>query len=406
MNEKRIFRSNITQKSNEATYVMSSSFRLNDNHSLEYLVTNYDSRKVIIFYNKEDNPRNVSFITPYLDNLKESLNSHGIKTIIIHMFDDVINLFEGDIILDKEYLKEKTRLEEFVLEKEIPHIIFEDNISVPVEIVSDKEEYSARTIRPKIHKHLRNFIDPINLFPLTKGELDGLDVLKYFLSNTLFHYDMRNHPESNYTSGLSVYLKYGLISPVRILYSLDSVSSSNKDSFIEELIIRRELSYNFVHFNKGYNDFHRITYDWAYQTMNIHQFDYKEYLYTIDDYVNYKTHDIYFNTAMREMVILGRMHGYMRMYWCKKIIEWSRTFEEAYNTAIYLNNYYFLDGNTPNGYTGVAWCFGKHDRAWTERPIFGKLRYMNSNGLKRKFDINLYVERVEKEVKEYETSKT
>ena len=94
------------------------------------------------------------------------------------------------------------------------------------------------------------------------------------------------------------------------------------------------------------------------------------------------------------------------MYWCKKIIEWSKSYKEAYETAIKLNNFYFLDGNTPNGYAGVAWCFGKHDRAWTERTIFGKLRYMNSNGLRRKFDIDLYVKRIEKDVKEYEASKT
>ena len=206
-----------------------------------------------------------------------------------------------------------------------------------------------------------------------------------------------------YNSNVSVYLKYGLISPIRILLFLEQYHSHNKESFIEELIVRRELSYNFVHFNKNYDNFHYITYDWAYQTMNIHALDKKEYLYTIEDYIHFNTHDPYFNAAMREMVLLGRMHGYMRMYWCKKIIEWSPNFEEAYRIAIYLNNYYFKDGNTPNGYTGVAWCFGKHDRAWTERPIFGKLRYMNSNGLKRKFDIDLYMEKVEKDVKEYET---
>jgi deoxyribodipyrimidine photo-lyase len=103
---------------------------------------------------------------------------------------------------------------------------------------------------------------------------------------------------------------------------------------------------------------------------------------------------------MKEMVYLGKMHSYMRMYWCKKIIEWSKTYEEAFKTAIELNNYYFTDGLTPNGYCGVAWCFGKHDRAWTERDIFGKLRYMNANGLKRKFAIDDYVEKMNKIEKE------
>jgi deoxyribodipyrimidine photo-lyase len=118
------------------------------------------------------------------------------------------------------------------------------------------------------------------------------------------------------------------------------------------------------------------------------------------DYVQFKTHDPYFNAAMKEMVYFKTMSSYMRMYWCKKIIEWSKTYKEAYEIAITLNNLYFLDGNTPNGYAGVAWCFGKHDRAWTERPIFGKLRYMNANGLKRKFDIETYVKQIEARVED------
>ena len=179
---------------------------------------------------------------------------------------------------------------------------------------------------------------------------------------------------------------------------LDDVVTDNKSSFIEELIVRRELSYNFVYYNKKYFDFNYMTYGWAYQTMINHELDYREHIYTIDDYINFNTHDPYFNAAMKEMVYLGKMHGYMRMYWCKKIIEWSPNYKYAYETAITLNNRYFLDGNTPNGYTGVAWCFGKHDRAWTERQIFGKIRYMNANGLKRKFDIDQYIKNVEKEV--------
>jgi deoxyribodipyrimidine photo-lyase len=129
--------------------------------------------------------------------------------------------------------------------------------------------------------------------------------------------------------------------------------------------------------------------------MKAHASDERTYLYTIDDYLHYKTHDPYFNAAMKEMVETGFMHNYMRMYWAKKIIEWSKTHQEAYETTLYLNNKYFIDGRDPNSYTGVAWCFGKHDRAWTERPIFGKLRYMNDKGLERKFDMQGYINKVE-----------
>ena len=128
-----------------------------------------------------------------------------------------------------------------------------------------------------------------------------------------------------------------------------------------------------------------MTDGWAYQTMAMHRDDEREYIYTLEELIKCNTHDPYWNDAMREMVETGYMHNYMRMYWCKKILEWSPSYQEAYEHAIYLNNRYFIDGRDPNGYTGVAWCFGKHDHGWKERPIFGKLRYMNANGLKRKF---------------------
>ena len=135
--------------------------------------------------------------------------------------------------------------------------------------------------------------------------------------------------------------------------------------------------------------------DWAKKTLSRHSADRREYSYRFDEFESARTHDPYWNAAQREMVLTGKMHGYMRMYWGKKILEWSETPEEAYRTALSLNNRYELDGRDPNGYAGVAWCFGKHDRAWQERPVFGKIRYMNAAGLKRKFDANRYVTRIE-----------
>jgi deoxyribodipyrimidine photo-lyase len=110
---------------------------------------------------------------------------------------------------------------------------------------------------------------------------------------------------------------------------------------------------------------------------------------------NAKTYDPYWNAAQKELLIRGKMHGYMRMYWGKKIIEWSASPERAYAMALMLNNKYSLDGRDPNGFAGIAWCFGKHDRAWSERHVFGKIRYMNSRGLERKFDMERYIARVE-----------
>jgi deoxyribodipyrimidine photo-lyase len=168
------------------------------------------------------------------------------------------------------------------------------------------------------------------------------------------------------------------------------------DDFIEELVVRRELAINFIYYNKKYDEFDSMTYDWAYKTMEEHVEDKREYIYSLEDLENYNTHDKYWNASMKEMVHTGFMHTYMRMYWCKKILEWSPDYKTAYENSLYLNNKYFIDGRDPNSFTGIAWCFGKHDRAWKERPIFGKLRYMNANGLERKFDMQGYIDRIEK----------
>jgi len=126
------------------------------------------------------------------------------------------------------------------------------------------------------------------------------------------------------------------------------------------------------------------------KTLKKHEKDKRKYVYSLDELENAVTHDPYWNAAQKQMKKEGKMHGYMRMYWGKKILEWSKKPEKAFGIALYLNNRYELDGRDPNGYTGVAWCFGKHDRPWVERPIFGNVRYMNANGLKRKFDIEKY----------------
>jgi deoxyribodipyrimidine photo-lyase len=136
-----------------------------------------------------------------------------------------------------------------------------------------------------------------------------------------------------------------------------------------------------------------MTEPWAYRTMNEHLDDEREYLYTIQDYQDLKTHDPYFNACMRELLESGYMHNYMRMYWAKKIIEWSKSYHEAFSIIKTLNDTYLLDGRDPSSYAGIAWCFGKHDRPWQERPIFGKLRTMTEGGLKRKFAIDKYVAR-------------
>ncbi|GAB1350491.1 hypothetical protein MASR1M107_27060 [Ignavibacteriales bacterium] len=164
-----------------------------------------------------------------------------------------------------------------------------------------------------------------------------------------------------------------------------------KDAFLEELIVRRELADNFCYFNTKYDSFEGFK-DWGKLTLETHRKDEREFVYSLTEFEEAKTHEDLWNAAQMEMVTKGKMHGYMRMYWAKKILEWSESPEEAMKIAIYLNDKYSLDGRDPNGYTGIAWSIGGiHDRAWTERPVFGKIRYMNYNGCKRKFDTVSYV---------------
>ncbi len=172
------------------------------------------------------------------------------------------------------------------------------------------------------------------------------------------------------------------------------MASHIKDAFLEELIIRRELSDNFCFYNPRYDSFDGFP-EWARKTLNEHRKDRRPYLYSLEQFETAQTHDKLWNAAQTEMVKRGKMHGYMRMYWAKKILEWTPSPEVAMEVAIHLNNRYELDGRDPNGYAGIAWSIGGvHDRAWNERNIFGKIRYMSYNGCKSKFNIEGYVEHV------------
>ncbi|MEC9485449.1 MAG: deoxyribodipyrimidine photo-lyase [Candidatus Izemoplasma sp.] len=397
-----------TDSPQQALYLMTKAFRIRNNYALNALTHfDQDMRHVVVFHTDEKNDRTNHFYHQLTQDLPEKLTQMTEHVDIKNTLDDISDLIKDvDIVYtDKAYLKEdKHRFNQLKTMCEKHHtglVTVENNVFVPVVIASDKEEYAARTIRPKINQKLQDFKDTVLMeYDGCLGEREAYEVLESFVRHKLDHYDQRNDPAKEMTSGLSPYLKFGFISPVQIFHIINEQSSPNKDAFLEELIVRRELAYNFVYYNEGYDTFDQMTYGWAYQTMDNHILDKREHLYTIEDYKTFNTHDKYFNTAMKEMIYFGEMHGYMRMYWAKKIIEWSKNYEYAFNTALKLNNYYFYDGNTPNGYTGVAWCFGKHDRAWTERQIFGKLRYMNANGLKRKFDIDDYVDMINQRVED------
>ena len=425
-------------------YWMQASQRTEYNHALEYAIIKGNELKqpVIVFFGITDtfpeaNERHYTFMLEGIKEVKQSLAKRGIQMVILHQSPEqgAVQLSKKAslVVVDRGYLRIQKKWRNDVANKiHCPLIQVESDVVVPVEEVSNKEEYAAVTIRSKIYKKLSHFLVPfkqsdpaveslsldfdsfdikdigkalsklhidrsvkeVNSFQ--GGTKEALKHLEVFLEGKLDRFsELRNEPALDYLSHMSPYLHFGQISPLFIALQVKQTKSPGVEAFLEELIIRRELSMNFVFYNEKYDSYEAIP-EWARKSLRSHQKDKRQYLYRLKELEQAKTHDPYWNAAQREMLIKGKMHGYMRMYWGKKILEWNKTPEEAYRMALYLNNKYELDGRDPNGFTGVAWCFGKHDRPWGERPIFGNVRYMNDRGLERKFNVGDYVKMVNK----------
>ena len=233
----------------------------------------------------------------------------------------------------------------------------------------------------------------------TPGETAARVVLDHFLTRRLRLYESRNDPAKPQSlSGLSPYLHFGHIAGARCALEARTFSKSAPkavESFFEELVVRRELADNFCWYSPAYDSLEGQKYDWAKDTLRAHASDPREKVYTLEQFESAKTHDALWNAAQRELVFGGKMHGFMRMYWAKKILEWTATPEQALEFAIHLNDKYSLDGRDPSGYVGCAWSIvGVHDQGWKERPVFGKIRYMAYSGCEKKFKIPDYIARV------------
>jgi deoxyribodipyrimidine photo-lyase len=314
---------------------------------------------------------------------------------------------------------------------------------VPAWIVSDKQEFGAYTLRPKLHRMLPEFLDefpPLRKHPIpwehslspidwksadknltidrtvtevdwiTPGEKAAHRAMKEFFRNRIDGYvEFRNDPTKNGQSNLSPFLHFGHLAPQRVVLEavqragcdIQSIVQKKKngsanergdfEALLEELIVRRELADNFTFYNTRYDSFEGFP-NWSKLSLSEHRNDMREYLYSLEQFEQAETHDALWNAAQRQMVRTGKMHGYMRMYWAKKILEWTPSPEEAMLIAIYLNDTYELDGRDPNGYAGIAWSIGGvHDRAWFDRPVYGKVRYMNYNGCAKKFNVSEYI---------------
>ncbi|XP_071839043.1 deoxyribodipyrimidine photo-lyase-like [Apostichopus japonicus] len=314
--------------------------------------------------------------------------------------------------------------------KNIPFCQVDAHNIIPCWVTSEKLEYAARTIRPKVHKQLGSFLTeypPVTVHPhkattkheavnwdepmndqkvdrsitevdwATPGSTAAFDMLESFVRDRLKVFATeRNDPTKEALSNISPWLHFGQIAAQRCVLVVKQFKNKYKDSvdsYTEELVVRRELAENFCFYNEKYDSIEG-TNEWAKKTLEVHAGDERKYIYTQEQFEEGKTHEDLWNAAQTQLVQEGKMHGFLRMYWAKKILEWSKSPQEALNIAIHLNDKYSLDGRDPNGYTGCMWSIcGIHDQGWAERDVFGKVRYMNYEGCKRKFDVDLFVRR-------------
>ena len=344
------------------------------------------------------------------DKLPAFIKKHGIAALITDF---------SPLRISRKWKKSVSK------EIKIPFYEVDAHNIVPCFLASNKQEFAAKTIRPKITKLLDEFLVPypnlkkssfeMNKFPkiewdslfkklsvdkevkpvdwIQPGYTHAKQFLNKFIKHKLQEYDeLRNNPNFDSISNMSPFLHYGHISSQEIaLEIIDQTNRKIYESYLEELIIRKELSDNYCYFNENYDNYNGFP-AWAQKSLNEHRNDERDYIYSRHEFETAKTHDKLWNAAQLQMVNTGKMHGFMRMYWAKKILEWSESPEKAQEIAIYLNDKFELDGRDPSGYTGIAWSIGGvHDRAWFTRKVFGKIRYMNDRGCERKFDVNEYI---------------
>ena len=265
---------------------------------------------------------------------------------------------------------------------------------IPARYVSNKQEYSAATFRPKIYYSIYSFLTEFNTLTCEKVEADF--VLEDFIKNRLSYYaDFKNNPSKNLLSGLSKYLNLGFISSQRVAIDVikSRASAENKEAFLEELIVRKELADNFCLYNKRFKSLNGIL-SWAKNSLESHREDFRQYIYTMEELESAKTHDKLWNATQNQLKREGIIHGYLRMYWAKKISEWTISADVAFKIAIYLNDKYAYDAPSANGYIGILWAIGGlHDRAFTDYPVTRKIRRMAYKSMKKKYDLSGYIEK-------------
>lgn len=386
----------------------------------------------------EANARHYAFMLQGLAELSRDLARRGIAFVIRRGTPDAVALELGRtaalVVCDRGYLRHQRAWRARVARRAGCRVVqAEGDVVVPVEVASTKHEVGARTLRPKLHRVWDEYIAPLPETPVRRtdganvtSELDLRDVsaaladldvdrsvapvrrfggglsaardrLSRFLEDGLECYARnRGRPEAGAVSQLSPYLHFGQISPVEIVLAVREArrgGAEDRSAYIEELVVRRELAANHCYYDHHYDGYDAVP-EWARRTLDAHRSDPRPHLYSSRQLEAGDTHDVYWNAAMKEMRETGYMHNRMRMYWGKKILEWSAEPEQGFATTLFLNNRYLLDGRDPNSYANVAWLYGLHDRPWFRRPIFGNVRPMGRNSLKA-FDADAYLREVD-----------
>jgi len=425
-------------------YWMQRAQRALDNPALDVAVdiSNELGKPVVAFlapvpFYPHANLRHYRFLASGIPDIEEGLSERNVGFVLRTFPDHSLTKFceqvhPAIVIGDENPLRETEHWRFHASQYlKVPFWTVDADVVVPSRLLG-KEHYGARTIRPRLRELLPQFLVPRkvvkarirwnkprdlqllsahedftagwsldrSISPVENwrgGTKNAMRILADFVNRGLRNYPKdRNHPELPGTSCLSPYLHFGHIGPLTIAHAVQAASApaAAKQAFLEQLIVRRELSVNFVRYNSRYDSFECLE-PWADRSFARHSVDRRPIVYSVDQLEQAETHDPLWNAAQKQMVLAGWMHNYVRMYWAKKILEWSPSVAAAYQRAVWLNDRYELDGRDPNGYAGIAWAIvGKHDRPWFERPIFGQVRYMSFASTSKKFDSHQYIQNV------------